>query len=185
MKRTLVLIIAIIMTVFLAACSEGSGGTYHPPIASNLETCSQCKGNGICSVCDGRGENSYAGNPARTCTICDGDGVCVLCGGSGAVTAETNEQSIAHAKKELDRMNGILYGDSNTSSGTSSGTVCDECNGVGYLNSECTSCSGTGVDSSYHLFDGSVIQSFAEKDCYKCNGTGLKKCIYCSGTGVN
>lgn len=185
MKRNLPLISALIFilsTLFIfVACSEsGTSTSRYPKPQSDLETCTQCKGNGVCNVCDGKGENSYAGRPAKTCTICGGNGICNLCQGNGRVSAQGNAQSQEQAKQQLDKANGTLNGGSTP---VVSGTSCSKCQGTGYLSSKCTACEGTGIDSAWEKTKGKAIHAAAEQACYKCNGTGLKKCFYCNGTG--
>lgn len=176
MKRnlSLILMVCLIISVLFvfAACdkSRSTSGTSY-----QLETCTSCKGSGVCNVCDGAGQNSYSGHAARTCTICGGNGTCKLCGGSGSVSASTNAQAREDAKQ--------VIGGGGSESGRT-GNPCKECRGYGYLNSKCTACNGSGIDSAWEKSKGSAIHSFAEKDCYSCDGTGKKKCFYCSGTGV-
>lgn len=60
---------------------------------------------------------------------------------------------------------------------------CRACGGDGRMSDWCTWCEGTGEDPSYAITKGSVLHSFALKDCAKCGGKGYVECGRCGGTG--
>lgn len=169
----------MISALMFTACEDSSSSI---TTSYQTETCTSCKGNGVCNVCDGAGQNSYSGQAARTCTVCGGDGVCSLCGGSGSVSASTNSQARDNARKALNEGNQILYGDDYEYN--ESGSACENCGGYGYLDMMCTWCDGSGIDPAWESSKGSATHSFAEKDCASCGGAGLKKCDSCGGTGI-
>lgn len=61
--------------------------------------------------------------------------------------------------------------------------ICLSCGGSGISEFRCTWCDGDGIDSAYEHTEGSVLHSFAEKDCPKCAGYGYPPCMSCGGTG--
>ena len=61
--------------------------------------------------------------------------------------------------------------------------TCYSCGGSGYSSYTCTWCDGDGIDPAYEHTKGSVMHTFAEKDCASCGGRGLKKCGVCYGSG--
>ncbi len=47
--------------------------------------CSHCGGIGICSTCQGSGNDLVEGDLVEDCADCDGTGWCSNCGGTGEV----------------------------------------------------------------------------------------------------
>lgn len=63
--------------------SSGSGSNRSSESSTERE-CQQCRGTGICPICDGKGLNT-SGDPKywSKCLSCNGDGECHYCGGDG------------------------------------------------------------------------------------------------------
>ena len=63
--------------------SSGSGSNRSSGSSTERE-CQQCRGTGICPICDGKGLNT-SGDPKywSKCLSCRGDGECHYCGGDG------------------------------------------------------------------------------------------------------
>lgn len=203
MKKILAIAILMIIIIFLLR----SCGTTDTGIT--MVDCAFCKASGVCNVCKGAGENSYAGNPARTCTICHGDGQCAYCGGEGEVTVERHEQNQSEAQKTFSELNAYLNQDgndydyntnnnSNTNISTdktcyscSGSKKCHVCNGIGdfpcpgsqCISGKCAACDGTGVyDHGSYISE--CIVCNGDGICDICKGTKRRECTTCSGSGI-
>lgn len=164
------------VSVFLLACIllalAGCGKS------SKLVDCSTCKGSGSCNICKGTAEILSIDGYIITCTICKGSGQCTTCGGAGKLTAEQQEEHKRIEREYVDIINrGLDHHD------ITSRDICTACGGSGNGNIRCTYCGGSGIDPVYENTKGSVLHSFAEKTCVKCQGSGYERCTSCWGSG--
>lgn len=126
-------------------------------------TCSKCGGKGTVTAgttVTNTNNTSGTGNTKKLCEHClgTGFGTCLLCGGYGGHTC-----TICHGDGEYlcSLCNG--YGKTNGLYGYS---LCNACDGTGYIRCTAHGCHGTG---------------FVE--CVNCGGDGITVCEYCGGWG--
>ena len=153
-------------------------------------TCITCKGNGVCSLCGGRGMSLYQ------CMGCGNSGKCGDCRGTGRCYTEnyTDEEGNAFLKNHITGKShtymansgdggGSVNNNYNNNSGSSSSSstsrssydnkngkeTCHECRGTGI----CKKCKGKGWHDN--TLNAEPVQ------CPSCNGRG--KCFMCYGRG--
>jgi len=142
---------------------DGKGGE---KVVCKSCICKSCAGQGICSKCSGKGVLKCPGCEGNGIQVSQREGKCGECRGTGKVALK-----LGAGKRPCTRCKGTGVVISRTS------TNCSKCNGRRQI--DCDSCNGSKLCST-------CGGRQRDSNCPSCSGTGVAsvKCVQCNGTGT-